>query len=663
MLKTISHDIAKDRRRTSRRLLSAAFLTCVRFACKAGDFAFAANSLRQPSRERRGIALSRKKNHCDEEEAVMRKKVVCLLLILACAAALLSGCAFEGTRREKSAKAHEPVTMQSPFRNMSAFIDVVHEKYPEICIEVIPYSGKNYTAYVQAQLRVGDMPDIYCTTYYQPGRDRMDDKLIDLSGYAFTDNYSEARLREVADNGAIYLLPTYYVCFGVTYNKTLLEKNGWTLPESFTELEELAPKVKAAGYNLALAQIQLPGYGFQYLCNILDAGFLNTPDGRRWQNAFLDGEATVADTPQMQEALDELEKWREIGMLTPGDKISDEDTRLEMAKGNTLFLLGSGNVFSPDETTDEFGLMPYLSEDGTKNAFILHVSRFMGLNRHLLDEGNEQKLEDALHIMEVLSTVEGMRALNSEYENTSLLPLKGYQVAPEGYYADIEDQLNAGATAPFIYSGWENMVVPIGTAMISYICGEAALEDVAAAIDDGQRLLTDNSAAILTTVTEKLDASDCAKLVGVCFSKAVGADMALISRNKWYKLPGDGDLNLDGVSGALYPLPMTEQEVVSILPTGWRQTIKTVALTGKRVKELAETGYDRNGDGNTFPYELVAPDGFSIDDDTVYTVVIAGATRAVQEGKLTDTGVVGLDAAKEFFASFETLSKKDVHWD
>ena len=119
-----------------------------------------------------------------------------------------------------------------------------------------------------------------------------------------------------------------------------------------------------------------------------------------------------------------------------------------------------------------------------------------------------------------------------------------------------------------------------------------------------------------------------------------GADMALISMNKWYRMDDSGDLNLDGVSGALFPLPVSDQELTSILPTGWRQNIQTVTLTGKRVKELAETGYDRSGDGeHSFPYALVTPEGFVIDDDAVYTVAIAVVTDEVaEEGDLTDTG-------------------------
>lgn len=100
--------------------------------------------------------------------------------------------------------------MQSPFRNMSAFIDIVNEKYPEINLEVIPYSGKNYTAHVKAELAADDMPDIYTTSYFIPDLDDVSSKLIDLSSYAFTDNYAEARLRDVTDSkGAIHLLPTY----------------------------------------------------------------------------------------------------------------------------------------------------------------------------------------------------------------------------------------------------------------------------------------------------------------------------------------------------------------------------------------------------------------------------------------------------------------------
>ena len=597
---------------------------------------------------------------------MIKKKIQSWLLIIAGMIALFTGCTAKDFLSEMSSNnVHEAITIQSSFRNMSAFIDAVHERYPEINLEVIPYSGANYTAYVKAQIAAGDMPDIYCTTYYTPGHDDVSDRLIDMSGYAFTDCYAEARLRDVTDDGAIYMLPMYYNCIGITYNKTLLEKHGWKLPDSLQELEKLAPKVRKAGCQLALDQVQFPEYGFQYFCNIMSTNYLNTPDGRKWQERFLDGDTTMAGTQELVKNMEILEKWRKIGMLNgSGNSKSDEETRRKMAEGNTLFMLGSSNLFKDEETEDEFGLMPYLSEDGTQNAFIMNVSRYIGLNKHLKDKGNEQKLEDALHVMEVLSTVKGMKALNQSYANTSLLPLKDYVVESEGYYADIEDKLNAGVMAPFIYDGWEHLIVATGRGMLSFIRGDSGLREVVQTFDENQHLIVDNSVAAYTKVTEKLDTSACAKAIGICFAKASGADLALISKNKWYKLTKAKDLNFEGVSGALYPLPVSDQEITSILPTGWTGNIETVTLSGKRILQLAETGYDRNGDGKTFPYELVMPEKLELDEKGIYTVAICGVTEEVaEEGKLTDTGILGLTAAQEYFRQFDALALEDIVWD
>ena len=60
----------------------------------------------------------------------------------------------------------------------------------------------------------------------------------------------EARLQDISDDGAIYMLPSAYSCIGITYNKTLLEEHGWSLPKSFTDLENLAAEAKEAGVQL-----------------------------------------------------------------------------------------------------------------------------------------------------------------------------------------------------------------------------------------------------------------------------------------------------------------------------------------------------------------------------------------------------------------------------
>ena len=94
--------------------------------------------------------------------------------------------------------------------------------------------------------------------------------------------------------------------------------------------------------------------------------------------------------PKFPKISSSLERWKNIGMFdAEGEMRSDDVTLKIMAEGNTLFMLGSGKAFTEDETEDSFGLMPYLSEDGTKNNFILNVSRYTGINKAL--EQNPQK--------------------------------------------------------------------------------------------------------------------------------------------------------------------------------------------------------------------------------------------------------------------------------
>lgn len=562
---------------------------------------------------------------------------------------------------------HEAITMTAmvPFRNPSHLADLVHEKYPEINIEFIPYSGYNATAYAAMELAADEMTDIYFGSMYAPAVTDVSDHLLDMSAYPFTDNFTDQRLREVTDDGHIYMLPLYYSVLGITYNKTLLDEHGWTLPTSLKELEALAPQVEAAGCQLALDQVQFPGYGFQYLFNILSAGYANTIEGRKWQNSFLAGEENALDNADLVAQAQDIQRWRDVGMLNfSGDPDSDTSTRAAFLEGNTLFMIGNLTSVSPEESSDEFGFMPYLSEDGTENTYVANVTKFVGLNKHLADPGNEQKLEDALHVMEVICTVDGMRALSVNMGADVLVPLKDFVIPEESVYKPIEQALNEGYVAPYIYTGWENVVVPVGEKMFSFMKGECDINAVLKTLDDNQYLLRDNSDRVYTTVTEELSVEDCAKLVGIQFTKASGADVALVSTNKWYQTDEDVAMNTKGVQCPLYAMPITDQELTAMLPTGWTGTIQTVTLTGTRVKELAETGYDKFGDGeHLFPYDLIMPDGVALEDDKTYTVVICGASKAVQEeGSVQDTGIVGLTVMQDYLSRFDTFSPADITW-
>ena len=78
------------------------------------------------------------------EKIMQKKRVLSLILALSCMAALLGSCAGSGTSDDNAASGeHEVITMNAPYRNMSQFYDLVHKKYPEINLEIIPDNGEN----------------------------------------------------------------------------------------------------------------------------------------------------------------------------------------------------------------------------------------------------------------------------------------------------------------------------------------------------------------------------------------------------------------------------------------------------------------------------------------------------------------------------------------
>ena len=140
-----------------------------------------------------------------EKENMKIKKVQSICLILTCIAATgLIGC----RKTDEASEEHEAITFMAPYLEVDSFIEEVHKTYPEVNLEVITYSGSNTTTYLQNMLEADDLPDICTQTFYKPDVVDVSDKMIDLSGYDFTDNYVESRLKEVSDEGALYMLPS-----------------------------------------------------------------------------------------------------------------------------------------------------------------------------------------------------------------------------------------------------------------------------------------------------------------------------------------------------------------------------------------------------------------------------------------------------------------------
>ncbi|WP_373219005.1 ABC transporter substrate-binding protein [Ruminococcus sp. 5_1_39BFAA] len=420
------------------------------------------------------------------------KKVVfgLLLFTLLCS---LAACGKDGSKNEsvkemqeeETEGGHEPITIiRSNDLITEEFVNALHKVYPEINLQIVSYGGRNGSGQAQYSMEMDDMTDIYVTSKAF-NKELMPERLVDLANYDFINSYSTFLLNSLDVKGGIYLLPTGYTVAGMFYNKTIMQENGWSVPDSFEELLALAPEIEAAGYQPFANAISLEGYPFNYFFSLGNTIYFGTQDGVQWKENFPKGKASAAGNEGLEEVVQYYNEWIENGIIT-NEHMSTEEY---LESGNVVFYLCLGLPSYEYETEDgktyEFGIMPWLSRDGSNNMLTQDVPRYFGLNKHLEEEGNEQKLEDALHVLEFLSSEAGQEAIMSmAATNLYASPLNMDEISEDHPYQEVADVINSGHTVQQVFVGWEDILIPVARDMRAVITGELSADELLEKLDE-----------------------------------------------------------------------------------------------------------------------------------------------------------------------------------
>ena len=573
------------------------------------------------------------------------------------------------------AEEHAPLTMITANFVYKDLLDGFAGYAPEVNIEMVSYCGPNMTAYTRNSLKAGNIPDIYTTTYIQ-GADAMKDHLIDLSKYGFINNYTDSMLRTVSVDGGIYLLPAFYNIFGIYYNKTVFEKYGWEVPQSFEDLLELKEKCEAEGIEAFRSRMDLNGYIFSYFFGLGNTMFFDTMDGMIWKQDFLTGKANATGT--LEPVLEYMKKWIDAGFIDQKDIGTNASNPAFMGGLAAMHLCNAYSVKSldwskredhPEYGLQEYGIIPFLSEDGENNMLVSNIQRFYGLSKELEQPGNEQKLADALKFIEYISTATGSTQLGAN-GSTVLSTLLGSEVSEDSFYYEVMDVVEEGQITGYVWAGWEDIVNEMADVLHEFVRGNVDIPGVCASFDQIRDNYLENGYAYVAISKDDLNTEDIARLTGIVQIKATGADVAITSLPGFFGfeklIDRDGYAtmqNTKGVPGQLFANQKIGTEEINMIRQSGKQ-LCTVTMTGKEIAELAANGLKLfDSQSENFQYVLTVKDDAELDDAASYVVVFAdGEIADLPEGSFNTLDITPFQVLSDYLAELGTFGKEDIHW-
>ena len=523
------------------------------------------------------------------------------------------------------------------------FEKIIEETFPNIdLIQVGNYTANAVLSKeVEARLEHDDLTDIVMNWPLDVGKKYWQDRLINLSGMPFTSHYKASMLDSMVDEeGGLYYLPGPAQIRALVYNKTLFEENGWKVPNNYTEFLSLCAKIEETGirsYQLSLGNKE-----------VLDTAFMSSsfgnafskPSDVSWLESYMNGEGAFSD--HFESALNTFQELIDHNIYRKEDlNLYYKDTQRNlftrqcaMIEDSVLMARSSGSY---TETDDEFALMPFFNAEPENDWARIYPTCYIGLNKHLLDKGNEKKYNQILEIMEYISTPEGQIALASDTEAT-YSSLNGVEAPNVKEIENLIPTLEEGRYGIFPFLTMGNSAIRKGLA--NMVAGTMNASEMAEYVDEEmKKVIVDEKPPVYGQAIDDFTLAQTGAFITDTIKEAANTDIALFLDNG-----KDGFYNNKGICAKFYKGDIDQTDLQRIFPninSGEYGELWKVTMTGENLINTLEYTMEIGGKENWFYYfsglkmtfnpyadpgsrivSIETTDGKKIISDQVYSIAV-----------------------------------------
>lgn len=505
-----------------------------------------------------------------------------MLCLAACSSKEVSST--EVITQKVTQKGRTPVTVLTKHAfSINAFEKAVEEKFPDIdIVQIGNYTRNTGTQDYAKRMEHDDLADIIMTWPLDVGEEYWEDRLIELSSMDFTNKYNLSMLNTISRDGKLYYLPGPAQIRGIVYNKTLFKEKGWEVPKDFEGFIELCRTIENSG----MRSIQL---GFANP-EVLDTAFVgyscgpcySKPADTQWIENYNNGIGSFGD--HFAPALNTFQRFIDEGIWKKEDLAVEYSGRELMFFNRECAMIEDSVLltrigYSLTGTKDEFGLMPFFNPGTDSDWARLYMVCYIGLNKHLEEPENKEKLELTMKLMNYISTEEGQNALMAD-TGAMFSSVKGTALPDVPEIEALVPALTHGRYMAF--NEFENVQSALRQGLRGMISGQLTAQDVAERVDaQNENPVPAELPSVLGTASENFSLTDTGSFVSDAIRKKAGSEIALFLDNG-----KDGRYNNRGIAAKLYKGDLSVNDIDRIINdlkmgarmTLWKGTIKGADL-------------------------------------------------------------------------------------
>jgi ABC-type glycerol-3-phosphate transport system substrate-binding protein len=563
------------------------------------------------------------------------------------------------------------VRMESGIAQAGSLERVLEEKFPNVDIVLVHDGSLNSLYTIRADLEADVACDLLLSRRLDTLGEDAKDYLLDLSSESFVDNYYLTAIDSCLDSeGNLYYLPGPSDFYGIVYDKTMFEENGWQVPHSYSEFVELLNTIRNSGLTGTVTEedgttrtvpvepymnsIMYPD-SFQIQFNTYSYNLAFTgADNFRWLMDYQTGNGSMVG--HLEPAAERFQQ-----LFTDGVLNADAWTTAPKERSNAMYIYHTAAMITECEnaitynqtftkdagvTAHEIGMMPFWTSDEPDSDYLYVIpSYYLGISKQAAEESADKKAV-LLDILGYLSSVEGQEALFADSGNLQMSNVQDVPLENTGFTAEVLETISEGRLINTFYyaNGEDNKQVErqmLSTAP-DMVSGSLSVDAWLQQADQARDAFLDGGepeevyGQVETTLTRLESNYTLAEM----YKDLTGADIGISHGGAWR----------DGVNGYFYAGDITDttlgcvtpnKESKSELTSPMDEKIVVTSLTGQQVLDILNSVGNTDDTIGQYPYFVAAgltvafnpwagegqrvlscklPDGSDIDPSATYQV-------------------------------------------